>query len=114
MMTQPIGAESIGLDFVPRSRETVASVELDGEAVLYDEETGEAHVLSPTATVVWFCCDGGGTIEEISKDIAEAFATDPGAVREDVLRVVREFGGLGLLDGVERAAKEEEHDHHEH
>ena len=48
-------------------------VELDGEAVIYDEDTTDLHHLNPTATVVFGLCDGTSTMEEISADIADAF-----------------------------------------
>jgi len=111
MTTNTITAASIDLEFVPNAKETVAAVELDGEVVLYEEEFGGAHVLSPTASVVWSCCDGTANVATIAAEIAEAYGADAETVRNDVIRLVQEFGGLGLLDGVERDETSEHHHH---
>ena len=42
----------------PKARDDLTVVELDGEAVIYDEETTELHHLNPTATIVFALCDG--------------------------------------------------------
>ena len=42
----------------PKVRDGLTVVELDGEAVIYDEETTELHHLNPTATIVFGLCDG--------------------------------------------------------
>ena len=57
----------------PKVRDDLTVVELDGEAVIYDEETAELHHLNPTATIVFGLCDGTATMAEIAADISEAF-----------------------------------------
>ncbi len=46
----------------PKVRDDLTVVELDGEAVIYDEETTELHHLNPTATIVFGLCDGTATM----------------------------------------------------
>jgi hypothetical protein len=92
--------DDIDETFLPRAAAHVASVELDGEAVLYDEDRETVHLLSPTATVLWNCFDGSGTIGEIAADVADAYGADVAAVREDIVRVARDLGRQNLLDGV--------------
>jgi hypothetical protein len=86
--------------FVARRSTEVASVVLDGEAVLYDEWHRCIHVLNPTATVLWFLLDGADPLDELIADMADAYEEDPDVVRTDVLTTTRELGRLGLLEGV--------------
>jgi hypothetical protein len=97
-MIEPIdiGAESV---LVPSA--SVVAVELDGEAVLYDEEANTVHVLSPTATIVWNLLDSRSDVGSLSNDLAWAYGVEPERMQADVLAAVREFGRKGLLQGVE-------------
>ena len=87
--------------FVPAQAETAYTVELDGEAVVLDEVRNRLHHLDPIATLVWACFDGAGSIEEIARDLADAFASSPDAVSVDVLNLAQELGAEGLLVGVD-------------
>ncbi|GEM_PF-2337755 len=99
-MAGTITADQIDGGFKPVARAEVASVELDGEGVLYDEEHGLTHLLNPTATVVWSCLDGQSSVDELGVELAGAFGADVVTVRGDVLALVRELGRQGLLEGV--------------
>ena len=55
----------------PKVRDDLTVVELDGEAVIYDEETTELHHLNPTATIVFGLCDGTSTMAEMAADISD-------------------------------------------
>ena len=57
----------------PKVRDGLTVVELDGEAVIYDEETTELHHLNPTATIVFGLCDGSATMAEMAADLSAAF-----------------------------------------
>ncbi len=91
-----VPVEAIDRDFVP-VRATVASVELDGETVLLDEEGSTIHELSRTATLLWHCLDGKGTVDEIAADVSDAFGTDLTRVRGELIEFVRGLGRKGLL-----------------
>ncbi len=93
MMTR----DSILVDgsFVPRARADVASVALDGEAVIHDH--GRIHVLDPTATLVWRCCDGDASVIEIAAELADVFSTPPDQVRADVEVAISRLAELGLF-----------------
>ncbi|MGH9073406.1 MAG: HPr-rel-A system PqqD family peptide chaperone, partial [Acidimicrobiales bacterium] len=93
-------AASIDGSFVAVAKPSVASVELDGEGVLYDEEAGASHLLNATATAVWSCLDGSGTLDEIAAELADAFGADAQTVRHDVIALVQQFGRQGLLVGI--------------
>lgn len=81
----------------PRPRRTVAHVEVDGEAVLYDETTNRVHVLDPIAMLIWSGLDGHTTLEELSEELSRAFEADVKRVRMDVLDAVRELASQELL-----------------
>ena len=92
--------------YVPLRSPSVESVELDGQAVLYLESSNTMHVLSPTATLVWACLDGTGTVAEIAQDISAVFEADTSTVRQDVLEGVRALAADGLLAGYEHLQPE--------
>jgi hypothetical protein len=100
MPTRVTMADQIDGTFVPSVRAAVADVEIDGEAVLYDESHAAVHVLNDTAALVWACCDGSDTVAAIASDIASAFRMEEGTVLADVIDVVRRFAREGLLEGV--------------
>jgi coenzyme PQQ synthesis protein D (PqqD) len=97
-----IPAEAIDGTFRPLPRPSVASVELDGEGVLFDEETGHSHLLNSTATVVWGCFDGALSLDELAEELAAAYGTSVQQLASDILTLTRQFGRKGLLVGVER------------
>jgi coenzyme PQQ synthesis protein D (PqqD) len=83
----------------PKVRSDLSIVEMEGEAVIYDELTGQIHYLNRTATIVFNLCDGRATIPEFSKDIAEAFTLDPPDVERQVRSLIRNFREAGFLEG---------------
>lgn len=103
----PLGADAIDEAFVPKPGEAVASVELDGEAVIYDERSGSIHLLNPTASVLWQCFDGSGDLGGLITDVSETFQIDRETAARDVLEVARNVGRLGLLDGIRPAPRDE-------
>jgi hypothetical protein len=99
-------AAEIDRAFVPKRAAAAYTVELDGEAVVLDEDRNRLHHLNPTATLVWACFDGSGTIDEIAADLADAFASTTDDVAVEVLGLARDLGSEGLLDGVEHDGPE--------
>ena len=91
----------------PLVRDGLTVVELDGEAVIYDEETGELHHLNPSATIVFGLCDGTQTPDEMAAEIAAAFGVPVEEMTPQVREVVDQFGYAGLLDGVARVERDE-------
>ncbi len=82
----------------PKIREGLTVVELDGEAVIFDERTSDLHHLNPTATIVFGLCDGSATIADISKDISQAFGMPAEEVEGQVRTLIRQFRKAKLLD----------------
>ena len=81
----------------PKVRDDLTVVELDGEAVVYDEETAEMHQLNPTATIVFGMCDGSSTVAEMSTEIAVAFEEPIEVVEPQVRSLVGRFRDAKLL-----------------
>ncbi len=82
---------------MPKVRDDLTVVELDGEAVVYDEVTTELHILNPTATILFGLCDGSSTIEDISAEIAEAFGVPAGEVQSQVDGFLADMRSADLL-----------------
>jgi PqqD family protein of HPr-rel-A system len=83
----------------PQTRQDLAVVVLDGEAVVYDEDSGGLHHLNPTATIVFQLCDGTATIREMSSEIAEAFGIPANDVEREVRALLRGLRRSGLMNG---------------
>jgi PqqD family protein of HPr-rel-A system len=83
----------------PKARDDLEVVEIDGEAVVYDERTGNLHHLNPTAALVLAVCDGTATIRELAGDLAAEFGEPPDRLERDVRTLLRRFRLGGLLDG---------------
>ncbi|NND02275.1 MAG: PqqD family protein [Acidimicrobiia bacterium] len=116
MTAEQVHPDSIDSSFVPQRGSALASIEIDNEGLLFDEDSGTWHFLNPMAQVIWSCCDGTGSVEEISRDISEIFGEEYDTVLSGVLDTVRRFGEQGLLGGVEQTATAgHSHDHdHDH
>ena len=81
----------------PMARPDLLVVELDGEAVIYDEDSTDLHLLNPTATVVFGMCDGTSTMQEISAEIADVFDVPVDQVEPEVRTLVRRLRRAKLL-----------------
>lgn len=91
-MTGPVGTAA---GAPPRARVDVASVVLDGEAVIHHR--GRVHVLDPVATLVWQCCDGHATVDEIVVELAAVFSVPAETIGRDVHAAIEQLAELDLL-----------------
>jgi thiol-disulfide isomerase/thioredoxin len=98
------GAEAIApddLDLAASPRVAAGTTALlVGEETVLLGELGFAHVLNPTATLVWRFLDGQATLAELADDFAEALGADRTTVEEDLVEFARTLGRVGLLEGV--------------
>jgi hypothetical protein len=85
----------------PRARADLTVVELDGEAVIYDEMNGDLHRLNPTATLVFSLLDGSATLDELAGDIAHAYGMPVEEVAVQVRELADQLAGSHLLVGTE-------------
>lgn len=74
-------------------------VEIDGEGVVFDDETCHLYLLNPVATLVWHCLDGTVSVAELADELAGSFGADPATVGADVEALVSEMAANGLLEG---------------
>src|SRR6266576_436803 len=103
-----IRPDDIEVDYVPRPSERLFDVAVGTELVVVDGLTWQAHILNPTAALVWRCLDGETSLEELVADFSDAMQTDPDVVRTDLLDMTRGLGRAGLLDGVAEPVETEE------
>jgi hypothetical protein len=97
--------EAVDEAFVPKRADAVYTVEIDGEAVLLDEDGGRLHLLSATATLVWRCYDGRASLAAIVADLSEILGLDYQTVLADTLAVTRELAREGLVHATEAAVR---------
>src|SRR5439155_4146972 len=83
----------------PKVRHSLAVVELDGEAVVFDAATRRLHHLNPSATLVFHLLDGKATVKQHAARIAEAFVLPADEVEHQIRALVREFRKADLLEG---------------
>ena len=80
----------------PRARSADLVVEeLDGEVLVYDLRSHDAHRLNATAATVWRHCDGENSIEAIA---ALLDAADPAGAEPGVWMALEELDAKGLLE----------------
>lgn len=84
----------------PKVRDGLLFRPLDEEWVVYDPSGQQLHVLNLTAALVWQCCNGDLSVDEIVDTVREAFdkPTEREQVERDVLGTVDEFAKKGLLE----------------
>jgi hypothetical protein len=96
-MTRPEASLDIA---TPKARADVVFRSLSKEWVLYDPRSRLLHVLNPTAAIVWTCCDGSVTVEEIAAELSETIAEAPplDQIVTDVRDALGRFSKEGLLE----------------
>lgn len=95
-----VGAIDAGT--VATARTDVASVQLDGEIVLYDDSSHRLHRLNPTAATLWQCLDGSASLAEIGTDIAGVYSVPAATVIPQIVTLAQSFAEEGLLVGFEK------------
>jgi hypothetical protein len=91
-------AQTVGGSFVPVPRASVASVAIEGEAVVLEGVTGAVHHLDALGSLIWACFDGAASVDELAVRLSDAFAATPDRVREDISEFVRRLGERDLLE----------------
>ena len=103
-MKRVLETNDINDEFVPTPAASVYAIEVDGEAVLLDEDANRLHRLNATATIVWASFDGRSSVREIASDLADALGVSTERTLPDVLAVTRSLAEEGLLELDECAA----------
>lgn len=81
----------------PKARSTDLIVKnLDGDMVVYNERTGEAHELNATAGLIWRNCDGVNSVADLARIVGtgSSLPADEAIVQDGLGRLAR----AGLLE----------------
>lgn len=81
----------------PTARADLTIIELDGEAVVYDDTTGELHHLNPSASIVMSLCDGTLTVADMADAISDALAVPVDDLAVHVRGAVERLSEAGLI-----------------
>lgn len=69
-----------------------------GQYTLIDNETGQAHHLNATASMIWDMCDQQVPIEELASNIVQTYDVEPDQAFGDVCKVVLHWAELGVIE----------------
>ena len=81
----------------PERLPNINEYEVEEEVVLYDPRSDAAHILNPTATVVWWLCDGDHKITDIARELGDLYDKEPDSVRPDVDEILSGFISAGVV-----------------
>lgn len=73
-------------------------IEIEGEAIAWNDDDGELHRLDPIATLVFRLCDGTVDLGRTAADLAEAFRQPVPTVEADVLHCAQKLLQGGLVE----------------
>ena len=83
----------------PRWRKGIQSHSLpDGSAVLFDANRKTACPMNASALVLWGCCDGSRTVEEIVEHMSTVFDAPRDRIARDVDATLKRLLELDLLE----------------
>jgi hypothetical protein len=83
---------------MPLRKEEIVCQKLGDDWILYDPEPGSIHIINAMAEFVWTMCDGCHSIDEMERQIADAYEVPAATnVRADVQSVIQSFADLGML-----------------
>jgi hypothetical protein len=85
-------------------RPGVASVEIDGDIVVYDVDSATSHVLTGGAVVVWQELTGGD-VDDLVRRVALRTGSAPDAIADEVRACVVQLDSLGLLASSDRESQ---------
>ena len=97
MTTQTVNKTEILGGKCPERAPNVNEYEVEEEVVLYDPRTDSAHVLNPTAAIVWWLCDGDHKVKDIARELGDLYDKEPDSVRPDVDEIIEGFLSSRLI-----------------
>jgi Coenzyme PQQ synthesis protein D (PqqD) len=78
-------------------REGATAVELDDNVALYDDVGQLLIMLNSSAALIWECCDGAMTVDDMVRQLTVTHAADSAEIAGDVRRTVAKLAELGLV-----------------
>ncbi len=96
----PSQHDSVVVDpgYMPRRRPDVLELDMGDGFVLYNGDATLVHHLNPSAALVWRLCDGGATVAQLSREIAEEYRLEVARITGEVAGMIAELEALGLVD----------------
>jgi len=82
----------------PTGIENIKFLELDGEAIIYSLNNPTGYYLNKTATLIWKCCDGQHSLEDIERKIVEFFEIESHPIQDDIAEILLRFDEAKLLE----------------
>lgn len=82
----------------PKAIESVRLLELDGETVIQYPDNPKVYYLNSTATLIWKCCDGKHSLNDMEMKILEVFESKQDQVRADIEEMLLRFYKAHLLE----------------
>lgn len=65
--------------------------DMDGELLIYNPESATTLHLNGPSMVVWNCCNGSASVQDIVVALQEAFPQQTEQISADVVNVFKEF-----------------------
>jgi hypothetical protein len=75
----------------------VESYPLDTDLVLHDSRDGQSFALNHTGRVIWECCTGDASVEDIAGVIADLFAIPMDRARADTRELLEALANSGAI-----------------
>ncbi len=72
-------------------------MELDENVAVYDDVGQLLIMLNSSAAVIWECCDGTTTLDDMVRQLAASHPDHAAEIGEDVRETVRKLCELGLV-----------------
>lgn len=83
--------------WLPQKRSDLEMREADDELLVLDRRHGRIHKFNQSAALIFSCCDGRHTLDEIISRVVASYAAPADTVKRDVNETIRSFQELGLL-----------------
>ena len=80
-----------------RRRGDVRSEAVEDGLVVQTADGKSVHLLNATAALIWDRCDGGHSVDDISRELAAATGAELARVRDDVAAAMADLQQKGLL-----------------
>lgn len=74
------------------------SCRLDDETVLLELRKGTYYGLNPVGTLIWDSIQKPQSVESVYARVLEQYEVDPATCRRDVLRILEDLRGAGLVE----------------
>ncbi len=88
---------SITNERCPEQQPDITESQVEDEIVLFDPRVDAAHILNPTAALVWWLCDGTKKPTQIVEEVGKLIDDPPDSLDDDVRGTINEFVSLNLV-----------------